>query len=125
MELGIQTSLALVHFKMSPLCGGQDKARDLCGPRSFYTALVQGGALLQEHPSPPNSSQIFWIFPIQHSPHSAQPPPLPRAPEWCTITRDVVREKAGADTEEVQICVLSLLSAYCVTLGELPSLQVP
>lgn len=109
---------------MSSVCVGQDEVRELCKLRSFYTVLVQGWALLQEHPSH-SSSQTFQIFPIQQSTHSAQLSPLPRAPEWWVITWDLVGKQVRAETEEAQICVLSLLSAYCVTLGELLSLQAP
>lgn len=89
---------------------GQEK------PRSFYTALVQGWALLQEHPSP----QLFRDL-LDFSYTTL--PPLCSAPSPSKDSRVVyyhmVRKKAGAETEEAQICVLSLLSAYCVTLGEL------
>lgn len=116
------TPPALVHFKMSPLCRGQDEARDLCALRSFYTGLVKAGPLCKNI-LPHRSSRIFWRFPVQCSTDAAQLSPLPRAQSG-GLSHGKWWERNGR-IEEAQMYVLGLLSARCVTLGELLSFRAP
>lgn len=96
----------------------------MCALRTFYTDLVQVLSYARtSFPTPLHRSSGCFLY-NTHA-HAASSLPFPGLQSGGPYHMGNGGKETGAETEEAQTCVLSLLSAYCLTLGELLSLQAP
>lgn len=98
---------------------------ETCELRSFLTLPVFKAESFYKN-IPPRSSPFPHLLDFSYIAHHPLCPALSLSiPGLQSVGLAYGKENCEAETEEAHIRVLSLLSAYCVTLGELLSLQAP